>query len=236
YLQQYENQVAAIIIEPLVQGASGMRMCRPEFLQKLEKLMRTHQVLIIYDEVMTGFGRTGDYFACQKSQTSPDIICMAKGITGGFLPLAATICSEEIYHAFLGKDFTKALAHGHSYTANPLGCAAALASLSLLKKSETIQQLKMIERVNQALLSQLDDYLLFEKPRYCGTIAAFNLKLATSYGSQMSLKIREKFTENGLLIRPLGNVIYFLPPYCITEDELRNAYDIVINEIQGVSV
>ncbi len=236
YLQQYGSETAALIIEPLIQGAGGICMCRPVFLRELERLVRSYNVLIIYDEAMTGFGRTGDFIACNKTNTRPDIICLAKGITGGFLPLAVTVCQDKLYETFLGDNFTKALAHGHSYTANPLGCAAALASLKLLQQPETIMQINTIEKVHRDAVNSLLNDLPIEMPRYCGTISAFDLKLGSEYGSKYSIQLRDKFSEQGLLIRPLGNVIYFMPPYCITEQELRSAYEIVIEEIQGVFV
>jgi adenosylmethionine-8-amino-7-oxononanoate aminotransferase len=234
HLKEVGHETAAIIIEPLVQGAGGMQMCAPRFLKALEKLMRQHGILIIYDEVMTGFGRTGHYFACLKSETSPDIICLAKGITGGFLPLAVTACSETIYASFLGNSFASALAHGHSFTANPLGCAAALMSLEILQRQETLDRIKMIERTHSYYLEELARHASVSQVRYCGTIAAFNMKVEMQYGSNNSVDLRERFLKSGLLIRPLGNVIYLLPPYCIDEPELKRAYEIVINEIQGV--
>jgi len=196
--------------------------------------MRAFDILTIYDESMTGFGRTGDFFACNKSNTTPDIICLAKGLTGGFLPLAITACHEKIYNAFLGDTFHQALAHGHSYTANPLGCAAALISLKLLNSSHTVMQINMIEKVHHDVLTKIHANLPIENSRYCGTIGAFDLKFTSEYGSNISVALREKFTAQGLMIRPLGNVIYFMPPFCITEHELRSAYEIVIEEIQGV--
>ncbi|MHB1947631.1 MAG: adenosylmethionine--8-amino-7-oxononanoate transaminase [Gammaproteobacteria bacterium] len=231
YLEEFGLQTAALIIEPLVQGVAGMHTARPQFMRELERLVRSYGVLIIYDEVMTGFGRTGDFFACNKTNTSPDMICLAKGMTGGFLPLAATICKNTIYQAFLGDTFSKALAHGHSFTANPLGCAAALASLELLQKPETVMQISMIEKVHRDTLTHLLQDLPIEKSRYCGTIAAFDVSVNTEYGSDFSVKLREKFAEQGLLIRPLGNSIYLIPPYCITEHELRSAYEIIVEEI-----
>jgi adenosylmethionine-8-amino-7-oxononanoate aminotransferase len=235
YLKQHGLDTAALIIEPLVQGASGMRMCTSRFLTQLEALVRSYGVLIIYDEVMTGFGRTGEIFACKKASTTPDIICLAKGISGGFLPMAATICHQEIYENFLGDTFARALAHGHSFTANPLGCAAGLASLELLLSPQTQIQLAMIEKVHQEQLGHLVASGRVEKPRFCGTIGAFELKSVEGYGSQSSRQLQQRFIELGLLVRPLGNVIYFMPPYCITETELRTAYKIVTAEIQGVT-
>lgn len=234
YLEQFGHEIAGIIIEPLVQGSGGMHMCRLEFLRELERLMRSYGVLIIYDEVMTGFGRTGEYFSCNKANTTPDIICMAKGITGGFLPIAVTACHERIYEAFLGENFAKALAHGHSYTANPLGCAAGLASLQLLKDPKTIMQISTIEKVHRESLTHLATEIPIEHARYVGTIAAFDLKLEMEYGSSASLKIRQSFVEQGLLIRPFGKIVWLMPPYCTTEHELRSAYEIVAEAIQGV--
>lgn len=236
YLQQHHVEIAALIIEPLVQGASGMRMCTTRFLKQLETLVRSYGILIIYDEVMTGFGRTGADFACQKAQTTPDIICLAKGLTGGFLPLAVTACQEKIYQAFLGDSVGQAFMHGHSYTGNPLGCAAGLASLTLLKDVKTRAQIQIIENIHQEMLSQLLESDSIEKPRYCGTVAAFNLKQAIEYGSKINVQLHKNFLKKGLLLRPLANVFYFMPPYCVTEPELRNAYQIVIQELQGVIV
>ncbi|HVY53573.1 MAG TPA: adenosylmethionine--8-amino-7-oxononanoate transaminase [Gammaproteobacteria bacterium] len=224
YFKNYCKELAAIIIEPLIQGASGMRICRSEFLRGLESLAKQYGVLVIYDEVMTGFGRTGELFACKKAGTQPDIICLAKGITGGFLPLAVTICQEYIYQGFLSNNIQQALTHGHSYTANPLGCAAGLASLQLLLKPETDKKIKTIANVHTAGLLSLKKIPIVEKIRQCGTIAAFDIATPISYGSAESQRIREQFLEYGLLIRPLGNVIYLLPPYCTEIADLESAY------------
>ncbi len=231
HLDKHADETAAMIIEPLIQASGGMNMCSPVFLQKLVTLVKSYGVLIIYDEIMTGFYRTGKLFACHKSQTAPDIICLSKGLTGGFLPLSVTACSEHIYQAFLGSDYTKALGHSHSYTANPLGCAAALASMTLLQRSETVARIKLIEQIHREELAILVDNPLVEKIRYCGTVAAFDLKIIAEYGSQASVNLRERFLKHGLIIRPLGNVIYLLPPYCLTEVDLRRAYQVICKEI-----
>lgn len=227
YLIEFSHTVAAIIIEPLIQGASGMRMCRAEFLRKLEKLIKQYHVLMIYDEVMTGFGRTGDLFACLKAKTTPDIICLSKGLTGGFLPLSITACHEKMYQAFLGNDFSKALAHSHSFTANPLGCAAAIASMEILLRQSTLMNIVMIEKTHSEILDNFSKQFPIKKARYCGTIAAFEWPTMTEYGSDFSIKLRAIFLEKKLLIRPIGNVIYLLPPYCVTEQDLRNAYQLI---------
>lgn len=235
YLALHGAETAALIIEPLLQGVGNMQVCRPEFLQQLQQIAHEFEILVIYDEVLTGFGRTSDYFACSKAKTAPDIICLAKGLTGGFLPLGVTACQEKIFNAFLGDNFAKALAHGHSYTANPLGCAAALASLKLLKEQKTQNQIAMIERVNKRELHRLLEFEFLEQPRYCGTMAAFNIKANVEYGSAASIAMREQILRDGLLVRPLGRVVYFIPPYCITEDELTRAYKSVTLAIEGAT-
>jgi adenosylmethionine-8-amino-7-oxononanoate aminotransferase len=235
HLEQYATETSSLIIEPLIQGSGGMRMCSPRFLVELEKLVRAHNILLIYDEVMTGFGRTGADFSCTKAGTAPDIICLAKGLSGGFLPLAITACQEKIYEAFLGDTVASTLIHGHSFTGNPLGCAAGLASLTILQAEATQQQIKMIEKVHHEELTRVAATGVVEKARYCGTVAAFDYKIAGAYGSRESHILQNKFVAQGLLMRPLGNVFYFLPPYCITESELRNAYAVAIHEFEGVS-
>lgn len=227
-----DHAYAAICIEPLIQGAAGMRMCRPQFLQELERLARAFDVLLIYDEVMTGFGRTGEIFACRKSGTSPDIICLSKGITGGFLPLALTVASRRIYESFLSEHLERAFFHSHSYTANPIACAAACASLKILQQEGT--RFENMERRHRkfaqlhlsSMLGDSDNRL--ERARFCGTIAAFDLRVApeqnSGYFSQVGPRLRHKFLEMGLLLRPLGNTIYLLPPFCIDDNQLERAY------------
>lgn len=222
YLLADSHKIAALILEPLVQGASGMRMCRPEFVRKVVNLVHQHGILIICDEVMTGFGRTGTYFAFEQTQIIPDFLCISKGLTGGFLPLALTITTEEVYLAFLSEHFTKAFAHGHSYTANPLGCAAAIASLDLLVKHDTMESIKRIHSIHKKELVNLSENV--ERKRVTGTIAAFDVHNAQT--------LKMKFLEQGLLIRPLGNSVYLLPPYSITTSELEEAYDKIRNVLR----
>jgi adenosylmethionine---8-amino-7-oxononanoate aminotransferase len=222
-LAQQPEGYAGIIIEPLVQGSGGMQMCRPQFLQRLQQIAKAHNTLLIFDEVMTGFGRTGDWFACTKAQVAPDIICLSKGITGGFLPLAVTVCTETLYDAFYSDDPQKTLYHGHSYAANPLGCAAALASLDLMVEHEAA--FNQMEAQHKAHLAKLDNHPRLKNLRVTGTIAAMDLITENSgYLNQLSLEIRKRAIAQGLLLRPLGNVLYIMPPYCITEDELAFIY------------
>jgi adenosylmethionine---8-amino-7-oxononanoate aminotransferase len=222
-LAQQPERYAGIILEPLVQGSGGMQMCRPSFLQQLQYIAQAHNTLLIFDEVMTGFGRTGDWFACIKAQVSPDIICLSKGITGGFLPLAATVCTETIYDAFYSDDPQKTLYHGHSYAANPLGCAAALASLDLMIENEAA--FKQMETQHKTHLTKLAEHPRLKNLRVTGTIAAMDLVTDhPGYLNQLSLEIRKQGIAQRLLLRPLGNVLYIMPPYCITEDELAFIY------------
>jgi adenosylmethionine---8-amino-7-oxononanoate aminotransferase len=223
-LHQGGDRYAALLLEPLVQGAGGMRMCRPEFLQSLQEVLRSFDVLFIADEVMTGFGRTGDRFACLRAGISPDMICLSKGLTGGFLPMSLTVCTEQIYQAFYSDDPMKTLYHGHSYAANPLGCAAALASLDLLMEYEPAFQ--AMEMKHWEFLKQFQSYSQLEKIRVTGTIAAMDLVTPeqTGYLNQITMTIRQRAIEAGLLLRPLGNVLYLMLPYCTTDEELALVY------------
>lgn len=227
---------AALIIEPLVQGAGGMRMCRPEFLRALQKKSRYYDLLIIYDEVMVGFGRTGDYFACRQAKTLPDIICLSKGITGGFMPLAATVCTDRIYHAFYDESPDKTLYHGHSYTANPLGCAAANASLDLLIKNR--RQFERMAQWHMEGIDMLRREKRLQRFRVCGTIAAMDVVVSGGGGylSALGPLLRKRFMDRGFLLRPLGNVIYILPPYCIRRDELISIYACIRDVVSNITL
>lgn len=225
-LEKNAGKVAAVIIEPLIQGAAGMRMCRPQFLRALEARVREAGTLLILDEVMTGFGRTGDMFACVKAGIEPDFVCLSKGLTGGFLPMSLTVTREHVYEAFIAPDIAKAFLHGHSYTANPLGCAAGLASLDLLEAPDCQQRLKDIEAIHRQRLPGIARRAGVSKARVCGTIAAFDLK-GDGYGGASSRKLKDLFMDKGLLMRPMGDVLYLLPPYCITDMELHRAWDII---------
>src|SRR5690625_3730374 len=222
-LDSRPDTFAGVIIEPLIQGTAGMRMCSERFLQRLEKLLRERDVLLIYDEVMTGFGRTGDWFASTRSGTEPDIICLSKGITGGFLPLSVTVSNSRIFEAFDSADPLHTLWHGHSYTANPLGRAAALASLDLLEQHEAFRKL---EAIHLREIRKLADTVDIERERVTGTIAAFTLPVSGEGGylNQVADRIKAVCVDYGLLLRPLGNEVYLMPPFCITEEELSDVY------------
>lgn len=223
-LQQNPDRYAGVIVEPLVQGAYGMRMGRPQFLQQVQQCLREWGVLLIFDEVMTGFGRLGTKFACDRVGICPDIICLSKGITGGFLPFSATVCTEAIYEAFYSEDLSKTLYHGHSYAGNPLGCAAAIAGLDLLPQYEP--KFAALERKHLEHLQTLKDHPQVERLRVTGTIAAMDITtVPEGYLNSVSVQVRQLAIEHNLLLRPLGNVLYLLPPYCITDGELAFIYD-----------
>lgn len=225
----HKGKIAAFLLEPLVQGAGGMRMCRPQFLQAAIDLVREQGIVIIFDEVMTGFGRTGTLFALEQVARAPDILCLAKGLTGGILPLAITVATEEIYQEFLGTHFDKALAHGHSYTAHPLGCAAALASLNLLKQQKTRNSISLIQTTFKKWISPFRNCPKVFHLRQLGTIFAFEVKdPESSYRSSAARQFQQKFIESNLLLRPLGNTLYLLPPYCVTVQQLNGAMEKIL--------
>lgn len=232
HLRTHAATLAGVLIEPLVQGASGMNMVSPRFLAGLAALTAETGTLLLLDEVMTGFGRTGSMFACQQAGVRPDIICLAKGLTGGFLPMAATVASEAVYQGFLGQGFDRALAHGHSFTANPLGCAAALASLELFAEERTLERIAALEAVHAERLPLLASRFgpsgagILARPRWRGVIGAVDVVSAESgYEAAIGKKLKQYFMDRGLFIRPLGNVFYLMPPYCLPTQTLHQAYD-----------
>jgi adenosylmethionine-8-amino-7-oxononanoate aminotransferase len=231
YLHDHHHKIAAIILEPLIQGASGMRICRPEFIKTIIEQVRQYNILVIFDEVMTGFGRTGTYFALEQLEITPDFLCISKGITGGFLPLALTITNNKIYEAFLGDDFNTAFAHGHSYTANPLACSAAITSLRLLKGFDCQRSIKNLNEMHKIRMNRLKlECPSVEKTRVLGTIAAFDIK---NFRHLMP-SLKQRFFEQGMLLRPLGNTVYLLPPYCIKNEEVELVYSKIINIINSL--
>lgn len=210
-----QDAVAAFIFEPLVQAAGGMKLHSPDLLKKLIHLCRHHGVFTIADEVMTGFGRTGPLFALEYVGETPDLLCLSKGITGGYLPLGATLVREELFEQFYSNRWEHTFLHGHSYTANPLACTAALASLDLLLQPECALARKCIETSHKRFLADHKMQLLREE--VLGTLLVLEF-------SHLPPSTTSFFLDQGILIRPLGNVLYLLPPYCITEGELNHVY------------
>lgn len=221
------KSVAGFIFEPLVQGAAGMLMYEAEHLEVLLKICKQHQIICIADEVMTGFGRTGQFFASNYLSETPDIICLSKGLTGGYMPLGVTACAAFIYEAYLSNDKTKTFFHGHSYTANPTACSAALASLDLMETELTWQHIKRIEAQHQQFVVELQTKTNYENGRSKGTILAMDIPSheGRHYLNASGNKVAKWFQKQGILLRPLGNVIYVIPPYCITETELTTIYE-----------
>jgi len=225
-----QHRPAAFIFEPLVQGAGGMRMYRPEHLDRLIAICHTHGVLCIADEVMTGFGRTGKWFACDHLRNKPDLICLSKGLTGGYLPLGVTAFSDEIASVFTSGEAARTFYHGHSYTANPLACTAALASLDLMEKEETQLDLVRIEKAHRQFAARLASHPLVQDARVSGVILAFDVNRGDEgyfYLHPVKNILYSFFIAEGVVLRPLGNVIYIIPPYCIADAQLQQVYKAV---------
>lgn len=223
----FTDDVAAFIAEPLVQGAGGMVMYESALLDQLVQMARRNDTLIIADEVMTGFGRTGRLFASDHLEQKPDLMCLSKGLTGGTMALGVTTCTQAIYDAFLSDDRFRTLFHGHSFTANPLACAAALASMDLLLSDETQTNIRRIAERHREFSLRLADYANATNIRQRGTLLAFDL-VATGQAGYFSTIRNRAYTfllERGVLMRPLGNVLYLMPPYCTTDAQLSYAYE-----------
>lgn len=230
-LQSILNQgnVACFIFEPLVLGSGGMIMYPSKGLDKLIQCCRQHHVLTIADEVMTGFGRTSTLFASEQVNEKPDLICLSKGLTGGFLPLGVTACTNDIYDAFLGDHLHQAFLHGHSYTANPLACSSALASLDLLLEYVCTTQREVIAENHKEFCSKWQLHPKLKRCESLGTILALEYKTEkSSYFQPIRDRLYHFFLSKGILLRPLGNVLYVLPPYCIQKHELKLIYDHII--------
>jgi adenosylmethionine-8-amino-7-oxononanoate aminotransferase len=217
------EDVAAFIFEPLVQGAAGMRMYSPQILDQLISIANEYEVICIADEVFTGFGRTGRFFACDYLKNRPDIFALSKGITGGSLPLGATSCSSKIASAFQSSESSRTLYHGHSYTANPIACAAANASFKLLVSAECKSAIETINKSLENFKANVSGFSVIKDVRVCGTILAIELMTndTSSYYNPIRKKIYSHFLSMGILVRPLGNVMYIVPPYIISMEELQ---------------
>jgi len=228
------SELACFIFEPLVQGTAGMIMYEAEYLDELLAHCKQEGILTIADEVFTGFGRTGKLFACDYLSVQPDIMCFSKGLTGGTMALGLTTCTDEIYNAFLSDDKLKTLFHGHSYTANPVACSAALASLDITLDAATMDNIKRIESMHSNFAEKIKHHPKIKTTRQTGTILAMEWETGsnTSYFSSLRDKLYLYFLNAGIILRPLGNILYILPPYCITNDELNYIYDKIENALE----
>jgi adenosylmethionine-8-amino-7-oxononanoate aminotransferase len=219
---------AAFVVEPLILGAGGMRIYGAEMLREMKRICEQYGALFIADEVMTGFGRTGTLFACEQADVVPDIACYSKGLTGGSVPLAVTMCKREIYDAHYAPERARAFFHSSSYTANPIGCAAALANLDIWEKTDARARVANVAAMQAKRAARFANDSRFSDVRRLGTIVAMDLNVAQSgYLATISLDLMRFFNTRGLLLRPLGPTIYVLPPYCVTGAELDLAYDAI---------
>ncbi|MFG0592262.1 adenosylmethionine--8-amino-7-oxononanoate transaminase [Myroides odoratimimus] len=235
-IDTYAEETICFIYEPLVQGAGGMLMHKAEHLSALMSHCKEMDILLIQDEIFVGFGRTGKLFAANHLSESPDIMCFSKGLTGGTLPLGITTCTEELYQAFYADDKTKALFHGHSFTASPLACTAALASMDLLLSKDTQDHINRIVEKHKGFIQQLKQHPKVQDARQCGTIFAMEWKTTecTSYFSDMHDILYPFFLERGVLMRPLGNIIYLVPPYCTTDEDLAYIYGCILEALEMI--
>ena len=239
-LTEHGNTIAGVLVEPMLQGAGGMIVWPAEFLAGVRRLCDRSGTLMIADEVLTGFGRTGRMFACEHAAVSPDIICLSKALTGGYLPLGATATSEAVYAAFLSEDRTKTFFHGHSFTANPLACAVAIASLDLFRDSGALNRVHDLEGWLRQGLAPLAALPSVGEVRVIGGVGIVELvvdkasKSAAGYLDSVGPRLAAAFLDRGLLLRPLGNILYFMPPYVVTESETAWAIEQIQDVLSGI--
>ena len=237
-LDQAGDEVAAVIVEPIVQGAGGMRIHPPSFLRGVRSATRTRGLPLVADEIFTGFGRTGRMFACEHAGIAPDLLCLSKGLTGGYLPLAATLASEEIYAAFLSEERGRAFFHGHSYTANALACAVARASLALFAETHCLGRIAELQRLFARRLAVISALPGVARVRGIGALAVVELEAPagdreSGYLDARGPRLAQEFLDRGVLLRPLGNIVYFLPPYAITDEECHRVFDVIEETLLG---
>lgn len=237
-ISSFKSQISSFIFEPLVQGTAGMVMYDAASLDETIRICRENNILTIADEVMTGFGRTGKFFATDYLEQNSDIICISKGITGGTMAFGVTSCSSKIYEEFLSEDKTKTLFHGHSYTANPIACAASLASLDLMEKAETQESISRINSQHLQFQESLRKHKSIKDCRVLGTILAVELQTheESSYLNQMRDSLYKFFIEEKIILRPLGNIVYVMPPYCIKDEDLKIIYSVIKKSVDTFGV
>ena len=238
-LKSRAEQICAVILEPLVQCAGYMRMYDPVYLKKVREACDKYDVHLIADEIAVGFGRTGTMFACEHAKISPDLMCLSKGLTGGYLPLSVVMTTDNIYSAFYDDyESMRAFLHSHSYTGNPLGCSAALATLDIFRNENIIEQNRHLRDVLASAIEPLKDHPHVSDVRQCGMIAAVEMaknpgtREAYPWQERRGLRVYQHALKEGVLLRPLGDVIYFMPPYVITEEQIRTMVDVARQGIE----
>ncbi len=222
-----EHHIAGFIYEPLIQGAAAMKFHDAEGLNEVLKVCRENDVVLVADEVMTGFGKTGKYFASDYMEEKPDVVCMSKALTAGLLPMGLTSCSMKIYNAFYSDEIAKGLFHGHTYTANPLACAAALAAVELLVSEDMQENIQRISQANLDFVNKLQQHPKVKNARCKGVIMAFELDIQTDRYGSLRNRLFQFFMDRGVFLRPLGNTIYIVPPYVTPENELKRVYSVI---------
>ena len=232
-LETHSKSIAAVIVEPLLQGAGGMIVHPTDFLRRVRALCTEHQVLLIADEVLTGFGRCGKMFACDQAGITPDLLCLSKGITGGFLPLGASLCTDAIHREFKGRG--RSFFHGHSFTGNPLACAAAVANLEIFETEDVFARIDFIAAQHRRNLAKVALHPHVDETRQVGVMAAIELKANDSgYFSSLKPRLYKFFLERNVLLRPLGNIIYILPPYSISREDLDRVYSVIEEALETI--
>jgi adenosylmethionine-8-amino-7-oxononanoate aminotransferase len=227
--------IAAVIVEPLLQGAGGMIVHPGEFLQGIRQLCNEHNILLIADEVLTGFGRCGKMFACEIAGVTPDLMCISKGLTGGFLALAATLCTGQVWEAFAVPDRRRTFFHGHSFTANPIACAAAKANLKIFATEPVFDRIRSIQQIHAERLPGFRQHPAVGDVRSIGTVAALELRAGDAgYLSSLRGRLYDFYLGKNVLLRPLGNVVYILPPYCTSAEEMQRIYDVIQESLSWV--
>lgn len=237
-IKKHEKEIACFIYEPLIQGAAGMLMHETDQLSALMAYCKELGIFLIQDEVFVGFGRTGKLFAADHLTEEPDVMCFSKGLTGGTMAMGITSCTNELYQAFYADEKKKALFHGHSFTASPIGCTAALASLDLLLAENTQHNLERICKQQLSFKTVLQEMKMVKNVRVTGTILALECSISekSDYFHAQQEYLYQAFLEKGILMRPLGNTIYLVPPYCISEEDLNHVYDVILEVIQESSL
>jgi adenosylmethionine-8-amino-7-oxononanoate aminotransferase len=229
------HDIAGFVYEPLVQGAAGMKMYDAQGLQEILKICKENTIITVADEVMTGFGKTGSYFASLNIKELPDVMCLSKALTAGLVPMGITTCSQHIYDAFLDDNVGKGLFHAHTYSANPIACATALAGLELLQSQDIKQQQTHIIKSHGKFLNEISSHPKVLNPRQNGVILAFEINVEMERYGDLRNKLFQFFMDKGIYLRPLGNTIYVLPPYVITEAQLQAVYNAILDALESFS-